>query len=102
MPVRAIYRVRPGTSGLFLLHHFFKTEKIFSARSIAGPVRFGMVRIVKFHDMEAALVHIKVDVALFKIRGVCLPDFRLRIFFLDQPPDFLTDSAAVIVLSKTV
>ena len=77
---------------------FSKRKKYSPPRSIASLfARFGMMRIVKFHDMETALAHIEVDIALFKIRGVRLPDFCLRVFCFDHPPHCLSDPTAVTV-----
>ncbi len=39
----------------------------------------------------------EVDVALFKIRRVRLPNLCLRIFFLNHPPNLLPDPATVVI-----
>ena len=77
------------TPTAFSLHHLFKTEEVFSSRSIAGLfARFGMVRIVKLHDMETALVHIEVDIAqvFYRVSGETAGNFRVdfieMLFFL--------------------
>ena len=56
-----------------------------------------MMRIIKLHDVEAAFIHAKMDVALLEVWGMCFPDLRVRIFFLDHPPDGLPDPPAVTI-----
>ena len=53
------------------------------------------MRIEKFHNMKTALVHVEMDVALFKIRSMRLPYFRFRVFCFDQAPDFQPCAPAV-------
>lgn len=42
--------------GLHFFHHLFKSEKV------------RVIFIEELYDLESALVHIKVDISLFKIR----------------------------------
>lgn len=58
-------------------------------------IRVRMMTVEKFHNMEPAPIHIKVNVPLLKIRRDGLPDFNLRMQFLDLLPGGISDSAAV-------
>ena len=49
-------------------------------------IRIGMVAIIKLHDMESKAIDVKVDVPRFKVRCYRLPDFHLRMKFLDFTP----------------
>ena len=44
----------------------------------------------------------EVDVALFKIRRVRLPNLCLRIFFLNHPPNLLPDPATVVIRADSI
>lgn len=81
-----------------LLHHFPEAEhavhilsNIFSIRI----VRIGMMAVEKLHDMEAAAIHVEVDVALLEIRSHRLPDLCLRMQPLDLALCGISDALTV-------
>lgn len=51
-------------------------------------MRAGVVRVVKLDDLEAAFVHIEVNVALLKVRCMGFPHFCFWIAFFDGKPSF--------------
>lgn len=54
-----------------------------------------MMLVEKLYGVKSAAINVKVDVPLFKIRCVGLPDFRVRMPFLDGLPDSLADALAL-------
>lgn len=54
-----------------------------------------MVLVVVLDDLEAAFIHIKVNVALLKIRCMRLPYLRFGMAFLDGFPGFFPDALAM-------
>ena len=58
-------------------------------------MRIRVVAVEELHDVEAALVHVKVDVPRLKVRGAGLPDLRLRVKALDFSPGRRADALAV-------
>ena len=56
-----------------------------------------MPAVEELDDVEAALVDVKMDVPLFKIRSAGLPDLGLGVHALDLLPSCKADTLAVRV-----
>ncbi|MNP74815.1 hypothetical protein D3C76_1717540 [compost metagenome] len=52
--------------------------------------------IVELYDLEPALIHIKVDISLFKIRCRGFPEYRIRILCFNSFPSRKTNPVAVM------
>ena len=80
------------------LHPFFKQKHSLGRIFFHIIIRHMMVWepfIKKGNDMEAASVHIEMDVSLFKIWGTSDPYFGLRITHFDFPQDGRADTFAL-------
>ena len=82
--------------------HFFSEHEHFV---IHTPVTFLLFRngrpvlmlVPELDNMEAAAVHIEVNIALFEVRGDGLPDADLRMHCFHSLPRGLADTFAVTV-----
>ena len=59
-------------------HFLFETAESITARNIIGILLawLWVVLTEEFYHMESALIDVEVDIPLFKIGRVGLPDFR--------------------------
>ena len=78
--------LKPKHSLRELLVHLFCRVRIVWIR---------MMAVIKLHDMEAAAVHIEMDIPLLKIRCDSLPDGDLRVELLYSAPCRIPDALAV-------
>lgn len=54
-----------------------------------------MVTVEKLHDVEAASVHVEVDVSFLEVRRYRLPDLHLQVQPLDLASCSVTDAPAM-------
>ena len=80
---------------LFKSKHAVKIIILFRRRiRILG---IGMHFVKELYYVEAASVHIEMNIPLLKIRRHCLPDFNLRMPLLNFAPCGVADSFAVLL-----
>ena len=60
-------------------------------------VRIGMMAVVKIHDVEAAPIHIEMDVPFLKIRRDGFPNLYLRVQPFDCTPGRISDAFAMFL-----
>ena len=111
MPADCMFNIQNMTTPAFfflyanrLINSFFKKEHFVSTLFVGCSVtdiqrfiRINMMFIVKFNNMKAAAVDVKVDIPFFKIRCFSLPDFHLRMQFFNGAPGGIADSTVVRV-----
>lgn len=54
-----------------------------------------MILVPELDDLEAAAVHVEMDVAFFEVRGDGFPDFNLRMKRFHGLPSGLADALTV-------
>ena len=87
-----------GTMGLF--HPLFKAAEAFSAGDILVGIFFARLRVCfaeEFYHMEAAFVNVEVDVSLFKVGRMGLPNFCFRVQCLNRLPCSKTNTLAMAI-----
>ena len=95
-------RRSPPNEGTLSPHPLLKAEHPVEALTavvvfLSGlrVVRIGMVAVEELHDMEAAFVHVKVDIPRLKVWRAGFPDLRFRVKALYFSPGRCADALAV-------
>ena len=85
MPIIKAVEIRKGNSTALalkrrkeLFYDFLETEHaVIVIFHDVAVIRVRMMTVVELHDMEAATVHIEVDVPLLEVRRYCFPHLSL-------------------------
>lgn len=76
-------------------HFLFEAEEKISAYHIFRRIGVFVLGIEEFHYVEAASIHIKMNISLFKIRGNGFPNFCVRVQLFNFFPNSLSHTTTL-------